>query len=252
MAEPGRTMLGGAQTSWLKDGLASSGAAWKLIGSQLMFGPLRSERYVDVQAAAGDGPQRNAGRFVNMTQWDGYQAERRDLIDHVHGNGVEDVMVISGDAHFWTTAEIPLDWDDPASPYVLTEFGGSSISSANAGEQADLPGNDLIRPVVSAANPLHLRYIEVTTHGYGLIELTPSGASVSYRSPATVTQPTSTTSVLARFEVDRGSARVRQVEGDGFLPRAEPAEPPTDGGGTVAPGEPGPAQPVSGSPAYTG
>lgn len=259
MAEPGRSMLGAAQASWLKDGLTGSSAAWKIVGSQLMFGPLRSERYADVQATAGDGPQRNAGRYVNMTQWDGYQAERRDLIDTIHRNGVEDVMVVSGDSHFWTTAEIPLDWDDPTSPYVLTEFGGSSITSANAGEQGDLPGNDLIRPVVSAANPLHLRFIEVTTHGYGLIELTPSGACVSYRSPATITEPTSTTAVLARFEVDRGTARVRQVEGEGFLPRTEPAAPPieapTDPAGPsspVAAGSPGPAVPVSGNPAYTG
>ncbi|MBX3287128.1 MAG: alkaline phosphatase D family protein [Actinobacteria bacterium] len=254
MAEPGRTMLGADQLAWLQDGLAASGAAWKVVGSQLMFAPLRSERYADVQATAVDGPQRNAGRYVNLTQWDGYQAERRALVDHLHRKDVRDVMVIAGDTHFWTTSEVPLDWDDPDSPYVLTEFGGSSITSANAGEQADLPGNDLIRPVVAAANPLHLRYIEVTTHGYGLIELTPSGASVSYRSPASVTEPTSTSSVLARFEVDRGVARVRQVEGDGFLPRAVPADvavPPSTApppGGPVAT----PAAAVPGRPAYTG
>mgnify|MGYP001297134703 CR=1 FL=1 len=258
MAAPGRTMLGAAQRTWLEDGLATSGAAWKIVGSQLMFAPLRSERYAEVQATAGDGPQRNAGRYVNLTQWDGYQAERRELLDHLHRNGVADVLVIAGDTHFWTASEVPLDWDDPESPYVLTEFGGSSITSANAGEQGDLPGNDLIRPVVAGANPLHLRYIEVTTHGYGLIELTPSGASVSYRSPLTIIEPTSATKVLARFEVERGVARLRQVEGTGFLPRTEPAAPgePSEPVGPVSPSSPGGAPssavPVRGAPSYTG
>lgn len=263
MAAPGRTMLGAAQLTWLKDGLASSSAAWKVLGSQLMFAPLRSERYPDQQDRTG-GPQRNAGRYVNMTQWDGYQAERREIVDHLQANGIADVMAIAGDTHFWTTSEVPTDWDDPDAPYVLTEFGGSSISSANAGEMTDLPGNDLIRPVVAKANPLSLRFMEVATHGYGLIDLSAERASVTYRSPATIAQPTSTTSVLARFEVDRGTARVRQVEGDGFMPRVvdgvvdppiDPTDPPANGGAGADGGggaTASPAQPISGAPSLTG
>ncbi|QXC60012.1 alkaline phosphatase D family protein [Aquihabitans sp. G128] len=250
----GRTMLGAAQKAWLQDSLAGSSAAWKILGSQLVFSPLRSQLLPDVQAAAGDGPQRNAGRYVNLIGWDGYQAERRELVDHLVDAGVDDVLAIAGDAHFWTTSELPQDWDDPASIPVLAEFAGSSVTSANAGEEPGLPGNDLIRPVVAKANPYHLRYIEVTTHGYGLIDLTSSGASVSYISPESITVPDAPSAVLARFEVDRGSAVVRQVEGTGFLPRpaVDPA-PPT----TTVPGEPGPgtavpAAPVAGAPSYTG
>jgi alkaline phosphatase D len=254
MVEPGRTMLGADQLAWLRSGLASSTAAWKVIGSQLMFAPLRSQRFVDEIAVAGDGPQRNAGRYVNMTQWDGYQAERRVLLDHLHGEGVADVVALAGDTHFWTTSELPLDYDDPASPKVLVEFGGSSITSANAGEMKDLPGNDVIRPVVAEANPLTLRYIEVTTHGYGVLELTDARATATYRSPASIASPTSTTSVLAAFEVERGTATVRQVEGDGFLARpADPEVPTTTTPGSPTPVAPAtPAQPVGGEPSYTG
>lgn len=253
MCVPGRSMLGDAQRTWLQDGLAGSTAAWKVIGSQLMFAPLRSQRFVDEIAAAGDGPQRNAGRYVNMTQWDGYQAERRTLVDHLHAEGVEDVLAIAGDTHFWTTSEIPLDYDDPDAPLVLVEFGGSSVTSANAGEMTDLPGNDVIRPVVSAANPYTLRFIEVTTHGWALVDLTSSKASVEYRTPATIRDATSTTSVLAAFEVARGTATVRQTAGEGFL--ARPADETTTTT-TTAPGETpapaSPATPVPGDPTYTG
>lgn len=256
MVDPSRTMLGADQRAWLTGGLSASGAAWKVLGSQLMFLPLRSERFDDVRAEADGGEQRNAGRFVNMTQWDGYQGERRQLVDHLHAEGIEDVVVISGDSHFWTAAELPLDHDDPDSPYVLTEFGGSSVTSANADEMG-LPGNDLIRPVLAAANPLFLRYIDVYAHGYGLVDLTPERAAVTFRSTVTVREPSTDVGVLARFEVDRGTARIRLVEGgDGFLPRPADVEaPPVT---TTPPGsEPGgagptPAVPVDGAPAYTG
>jgi alkaline phosphatase D len=250
MVEPGRTMLGDAQVAWLKGGLAASGAAWKIIGSQLMFAPLRSQVMADQQ---DDDLQRNAGRYVNLTQWDGYQAERRVLVDHIHDEGVEDVMAIAGDTHFWTASEVPQDYDDPKSPLVLTEFGGSSITSANAGEMKDLPGNALIRPVVAEANPLTLRYMEAETHGYGVIELTTAKASVAYRSPATITEPTSTTAVLARFEVQRGTATIVMVEGTDFLARPEaedPVEPTVPEKDPVDPADP--AAPVAGSPTYTG
>lgn len=222
MVAPGRTMLGADQLDWLQVGVAASTSAWKILGSQLVFSPLRSERYVDVQAVAGDGPQRNAGRYVNLIGWDGFQAERQAIVDHIHNTGIEDVFVIAGDSHFWTTSELPLDYDDPEAPLVLVEFGGSSVTSANAGEEAGLPGNEAVRPVVAKANPLSLRYIDVVTHGYGLIELTPQRATVTYVSPKSITEPGAPSRTLARFEVDRGTAQIRQVAGDGFLPRQEP------------------------------
>lgn len=237
MVEPGRTLLGATQYDWLTTGLTDSPAAWKVIGSQLVFWPFRSERFLDAQAEAGDGPQRNAGRYLNMTQWDGYQDERRRLVDHIADGGISDVVVIAGDSHFWSAAELPQDWDDPDSPLVLTEFCGSSISSANA-DEIGLPDNTLIRPLLASANPYHLRYIEVTTHGYGIVELTAARATVTFVASTTITEPDGGTVVLSRFEVDRGTARIRQVEGSDFLPR--PAEEPGEG---PAPGDPPPAAP---------
>jgi alkaline phosphatase D len=268
MVAEGRTMLGADQKAWLEDGLSASGAAWKVLGSQLVFWPFRSERYPDVQATAGDGPQRNAGRYLNMTQWDGYQAERRALVDHIHGEGIEDVVVISGDSHFWSAAELATDWDDPAAPYVLTEFAGSSVTSAN-GDEMGLPGNDVVRPLLAAVNPLHLRYIETTTNGYGLLEVNRDRLTVTYLSPSTIVEPDAPTAVLARFEVDRGTARIRQTAGEGFMPRLDDATPRPDGpsGPPAAPDPDGPsgpdphgpsgppatpARPISGEALFTG
>ena len=57
--------------------------------------------------------------------------------------------------------------------------------------------------------------------------------------------------MLARFEVERGSATIVMVEGDGFLPRPVVDDPtdPTDPAGEP---EAAPASPVGGTPTYTG
>jgi phosphodiesterase/alkaline phosphatase D-like protein len=248
MVEAGRTMLGAPQKAWLTNGLDTSGAAWKILGSQLGFWPFRSQRDLVTQATAGDGPQRNAGTYLNLIQWDGYQAERRELVDHIADGAIDDVVVISGDSHFWSAAELGTDWDDPATPYVLTEFAGSSVTSAN-GDEMGFPPNEVVRPLLAAANPLHLRYVETTTNGYGLLELTADRLTVTYLSPSSITKPDQPTRVLARFEVDRGSARIRQTEGEGNMPRPDdlitpdpddPSDPttPDDPSDPTTPGDP--------------
>jgi alkaline phosphatase D len=258
MMDEERTMLGADQRQWLEDGLRGSDAAWKLIGSQLMFGPLRSQRFAeDIATAGGSGPNANAGRYVNLTQWDGYQAERRRILRRLHEAGVRDVVVVAGDTHFWTASELPLDFDDPDAPLVLTEFGGTSISSANAGEMRDLPGNELIRPVVAQANPYSLRYIEVTTHGYGVVDLDATRARVTYRIATSITRPEAPSVDLAVFEVQRGTARIEQVAGSDFLARPSPPIEAPDGPADPAAGTPpapmaAPAQPVAGTPRLTG
>lgn len=258
MTDPDRTMLGADQLAWFTDGLEGSTAAWKLIGSQLMFAPLRSQRFADdIAASGGTGPNANAGRYVNLTQWDGFQAERRRILDRIAAGGVQDVVAVAGDTHFWTASEVPLDHDDPKAPLLVTEFGGTSISSANAGAMADLPGNDLIRPVVASANPYTLRYMEVTTHGYGVLDITAERVRATYRIVDTVTATESGASDLAVFEVARGTARIEMVAGSDFLPR--PADDPdgpdgpdaSDGGGQPAPPA-DPATAVPGTARFTG
>ena len=79
--------------------------------------------------------------------------------------------------------------------------------------------------------------------------LTAEQARVWYRSPVTIVEPTSATEVLAAFEVDRGTNRIRQVAGEGFM--ARPADPdPEAGPEGAAPASA--ADPVAGSPSYTG
>jgi alkaline phosphatase D len=211
-----RTMLGDAQRTWLLDGVASSTAHWKILGSQLTFAPLRSALLPDVTATAGDGPQRNAGRYLNVVGWDGYQAERRQILDRLHEDEVDGVLVVSGDSHFWTASALSTDYDDPDAPPVLSEFGPSSITSANAGEMRTLPPTSAVREIARQTNPNSLLAIEVETHGYGVVELTPTLATVDF-----VEVPTATHGargrLLARYEVAQDHPVPRRTGGEDLI-----------------------------------
>lgn len=235
MFDPDRTMLGADQRSWLLGGLTASAAQWKVLGSQLMFAPWRAQRFPDARAADPVG-QRNAGLYLNMTQWDGYQGERQKILDAVAAAGLRDVMVVSGDSHLWSANEIQTDWDDPASPYVVVEFGGSSISSANSDEMG-LPSSASTIPVLREANPHNIRFFESESHGYGLVELTASTATVQYRAAGDIRVADSPVAPIATFTVASGTSRIQGGFADTPGPTTTTATPvvPTPTGGDTGP-----------------
>lgn len=198
--DPSRTMLGAEQREWLFDGLSASGADWKLIGSQLMFWPWRSLGRASWQP-------RGAGVYLNMTQWDGYAAERLALLDRLEADDVRDTLLLSGDSHVFSAAQVAPDVDDPGSVPRVVEFGTGSMTSNNA-DETGYPGNDTTGPLLMNVNPNHLRYFESERHGYVVADLTPERAVVEMRSPVTIVRPTSEFEVLARFEVPRGAQRI--------------------------------------------
>ena len=198
--DPSRTILGLDQRQWLMDGLSSSTAQWRLVGSQLMFWPWRTLPRFPWQP-------RGAGSYLNMTQWDGYVGERLTILDHLEARDVRDTLMVSGDSHVFSAAHVAPDVDNPASVPRVAEFGTGSISSNNADENG-YPDDEATNPFLFAVNPNHLRYLESDRHGYVVVEMGADGATAEVRSPQTIRQPTSAVDVLARFTVDRGTQRV--------------------------------------------
>ena len=87
---PGRTLLGAAQKQWLKDRLAASPATWKVVANQVMIMSL-------------DGPSRNE---VNKDGWDGYAAERQELLEFLDQRKIQDVTFITGDIHTFLAGNV--------------------------------------------------------------------------------------------------------------------------------------------------
>ena len=167
-----RRLLGRPQMDFLKERLSASQARWKIIGNQVMIAPLEAGAGLPV-------PGVQAGEPINPDQWDGYLADRQELIDHIatsRPGGIDDVVFITGDIHTYMANNVHQDPDSTASPKVATEFIGGSITS---GGVPDGPGMPFERGVMQA-NPWIKRFNGVD-HGYAKLDLGTAEARVEYR-----------------------------------------------------------------------
>jgi alkaline phosphatase D len=188
--EQPRTLLGRAQTDWLKGELERSRATWKLVANQVMIMAL-------------DLP---TGVPINADQWDGYAAERREILEHVRARGVTNVSWLTGDIHtfFAGTVHTSGRVDSPA---AATEFVAGSITSEGI---ADEFGNQaFVTDRIQAINP-HITYADTARRGYAVIEARPDELLVDFRYPETVFAPTSPVRTLASFKVASGSTTVER------------------------------------------
>ena len=192
---PGRSILGAPQRDWLKGALAGSEANWKVLANQVMMMSL-------------DVP---TGVPINADQWDGYAAERSELMHHLVDSGVEDVTVLTGDIHTFFAGTVTTS-GDVSGVGAATEFVGGSITSTGIAE--DLEKRGLPRDTeggqeagLRGMNP-HIAYAQLSAKGYGVLEARPDELLVTYRSPETVIEPKSEVTTLASFRVARGSTDV--------------------------------------------
>lgn len=153
-----RTMLGSAQKQWFKQQLQGSSAKWKLVGNQVMFAPL------ELPAIPIIFPN---GGIVNDDQWDGYRAERKEIIEFLHNNSIDNTVILTGDIHTSWGNDIPhhnLDYDpNTGAGSVAVEFVTTSITSGNS------PVN-IGAGIITAANP-HMKYIDLSNKGYVLLDV---------------------------------------------------------------------------------
>jgi alkaline phosphatase D len=193
---PGRTILGGEQKAWLKNRLTSSQATWKLLGNQVMLMGLESA----------------PGQTLNVDQWDGYAAERREILEHALAGGVENIVSLCGDIHTFFAGQATTTGNATGTP-AATEFVGGSLTSLGIPETLGLPPglpeNQLASAILS--NNPHIDYVEVESRGYGIVEVTESELRCEFRAPKTALEPQSPVETLARFRVPAGEPTVETL-----------------------------------------
>ena len=194
-ATPGRTMLGSAQKRWLGQVLDTSNADWKVLVNGLMMMGL-------------DQPLPGGAKFVDT--WDGYDAERAELVGGWANRGRSDVVVMTGDDHdnyAGVVREHGRSGRGGAVEFVVpsvtsdntSELLGGSDAAGIAGEQNAL-----------AINP-HLVYADQRHHGYCVLEVRPDAVEVVFKHAASRADPATTVSEAARFRVARGRVTVETV-----------------------------------------
>jgi alkaline phosphatase D len=156
-----------------------------------------------------DGPPRNE---INKDQWDGYAAERQEILSDVAARGAKDIAFITGDIHTFFAGDVTPTGrqglpTDPAP--VATEFVGGAVTSKGIlPPSVEDPGGLVTEAAVDANNP-HIRYSNFRAKGYAVVEATGTELKVVFRSPRTVTSQTSEIFDLAKFRVARGVAAVQ-------------------------------------------
>jgi alkaline phosphatase D len=194
--EPGRKLLGDRQKAWLKEKMKASEAPWKVLVNGVML-------------MAQDLPAPGSTAWVDT--WDGYGAERRELVNFWIRNEIRDVIVMTGDDHNNWAGTVTTTGHVDGEPGAV-EFVVPSISSDNNTEY--LGGNPAVgligENLARTSNP-HVTMVDFFRHGYCVLELDRRKARVLFRHVESKLDPKSPTSTTYRFEVPRGRIEVNEA-----------------------------------------
>ncbi|MGH9085882.1 MAG: alkaline phosphatase D family protein [Acidimicrobiales bacterium] len=231
--DPARKMISADQRRHVYESLAQRDSRWKVVAQQVILGQWNAGGAPRLPDGA-DRPRfmvRDGGNALNPDQWDGYPAERDRLFGHIRDNGIDDVVVLTGDVHTsWALDLTP----DPYNPLVYNpvtgdgalgvEFVTPSVTSANF-ESLGPAGVAAFEAVTRVDNP-HVKFVDFDEHGYLVLDLTPERAQADWFYVDTVLEPSNVERHGGSWMAATGANRLR--------PAGQPA----------AAGSPAPATPV--------
>ena len=189
--DPGRTMLGAKQKKWFKKAVPQSKAKWKIWGSELMLMSI-------------DVPK---GSSALVDAWDGYEAERQEILSSFKSKGVENFAVITGDIHTFFAGNLSTTGDDTGAP-IGVEFVGGSATSFGIPETLGVDAGTLT--ALGLANNPHLKYANLESRGYGVLTIKERQIRCDLRGVDALTDGAKPTT-LASFVANAGSPEVQEV-----------------------------------------
>ena len=190
VADPAATLLGADQERWLVDCLDQSPSRWNILPQQVMMAK------VDLTL----GPEER----YSMDQWSAYDAERTRLLGFFAERKPANPIVLTGDIHSSWVNDLKVDFRNPASPIVATEFVCTSLSSGGDGSEGAPRAAMLM-----AENPFVKFYNG--QRGYVTCDVTPRSLEATYRVVPLVTKPGGPVTSVARFVVEDGRPGANKV-----------------------------------------
>ncbi len=202
-----RNLLGPSQLNWLKQNLGNSTAAWQVLGQQVMMTPL--------VVPAGLLPQ---PFIINPDQWDGYPFDRQRLYNYVLQNNIQNMVVLTGDIHTSWANDLPLTNYDTSNRQnsAGVEFVCASITSSN-----ELDPFASAQLIMSLAK--HVRHVDITQHGYNILDLTPQRAQNDFVYVNTITSKSFTAASNIHWFTNNGERFLRQGNSPSVAQNSYPA-----------------------------
>jgi alkaline phosphatase D len=211
-----RTITGRAQLDWLKSGLSASETTWRLIGNEVMISPVAFFSLPDflLRPLATMLGLPGEGLAVNPDQWDGYTHDRRELLGHLKDHGIGNTVFLTGDIHSAWAADVPYEAATyPASGSVATEFVVTSVSSDNVDDFLHVAPQTLSLVGVAAieAANRHVKWVDLDSHGYGVLDITPQAVQMDYYVLSDRTRKDATTRWTRSYRTRTGSQQVERA-----------------------------------------
>lgn len=178
------TMLGREQEEWVSRGFARSDARWNIVGQQLLLAELEHMPYQDE-------------RYWNDA-WDGYPLARKRLLNEVVRSKLSNPVFLTGDWHSTFVNDLKLNFKDPQSKTIATEFVTPAITTGGDAT----PYGPYYAPMVPY-NP-HIKYYEGDRRGYFAAKVTPTRMHLDLRFVTSVEDATGVGYTERTFVVEDG------------------------------------------------
>jgi alkaline phosphatase D len=186
VSDPDATITGAAQMRWLKESLARPKPFWKVIGNPVMITPvtfvqLPSDVIGAINRVTGLLP--DDGLPYNVDQWDGYTADRKEVLRFIRDRQVQNALFVTGDIHSGWAAEVPHDVGSyPLTGAGAVEFVCSSVTSNNLKDITGTPARTTSVAVETTilANNRHIKYLNFDDHGFSVLDLNAKRAQMDW------------------------------------------------------------------------
>lgn len=215
-----RTITGAAQMQFLKDRLADNDAVWKLVGNPVMISPVLFpplDQYLAGPVADMTGVLPPDGVAYNVDQWDGYTADRRELVDFLADRGVTNTVFLTGDIHSAWACELPVDPGTyPLSRTVGVELVATSVTSNNLDDLTGSPPRTTsvaVEDAIKASNR-HVKYLDFDSHGYSVLTITPQETQMDWYVTSDRADPAATSTWSTGWRVAAGSSKLTAATGE--------------------------------------
>jgi len=153
---PARTYLGAAQKAWLKAALMSSTATFKFV----MNGPLITNLI-----------------FLPYDRWEGYAAEREEILEFIAANNIKNVIFLSTDIHALIVNDLVAN--PGMSGGGIREWVSGAIGMDSIFRELPASISGLV-PTLPGLFPTISRF-DIDRFNYALVEAGPMEAVVTYR-----------------------------------------------------------------------
>ncbi|UQX00737.1 alkaline phosphatase D family protein [Streptomyces sp. RerS4] len=215
--DPERTLTGRAQLDWLKAGLASSTATWKLVGTSVMISPVA---FASLPAHVLKPLTKllglpEGGLAVNVDQWDGYTDDRKELLGHLKDRNIKNTVFLTGDIHMAWANEVPMNMATyPGSGTAATEFVVTSVTSDNIDDMLHVLPNTVsvaAEAAVKAAN-WHVKWVDMDAHGYGVLDVTAERSQMDYYVISDKRRPDASSAWDRSYRTRSGTQKVERAD----------------------------------------